>query len=99
MKSFSGDMKYIRFMDKGYIYSNQPSKGCSEWLFDQSSDPKELENLVDNNDKALTHMKFLSKKLMKKEMTIREKMKLWEKNPVEVNKKLMEQLKALGYIK
>jgi hypothetical protein len=99
IKSFSGDLRYIRFVEDEHVYSNQPSLGTSEWLFNQKSDPKELENLADSEKQTLRHMRFESRKLMKKERTIKDKLNLWNNNPAEVNAKLMEQLKALGYIK
>ena len=99
IKSFSGDLRYIRFVENEFIYSNQPSHGYSEWLFNQSNDPKELENLANVDEQSLTHMKFESRKLMRKEVTIKNKLQLWGKTPAKVNSKLMEQLKALGYIK
>lgn len=99
IKSFSGDLRYIRFVENEFIYSNQPSHGFSEWLFSQSNDPKELENLADVDELTLTHMKFESRKLMRKEVTLKNKLQLLGKTPAKVNSKLMEQLKALGYIK
>jgi len=99
IKSFSGDLRYLRFVENEYIYSNQPSQGSSEWLFNQRNDPEELENLADVDESTLTHMKFESRKLMRKEVTIKNKLDLWKQSPAKVNSKLMEQLKALGYIK
>jgi arylsulfatase A-like enzyme len=81
IKSFSGDLRYIRFVENEFIYSNQPSHGFSEWLFNQSNDPKELENLANVDEQWLTHMKFESRKLMRKEVTIKKQVAALGKNP------------------
>jgi arylsulfatase A-like enzyme len=97
--SVAPTLTYLRIHYEEYAYSNQPSLGVHEWLFNRAVDPKEMENLSNNNIEFLKKMRNRSSDIMNLELSKGAKMKSEEKKPAEANEKIIEQLKALGYIK
>jgi arylsulfatase A-like enzyme len=92
------DDKPVRFIKDAFIYSNQPSKGTDEWLFDIRNDPLETKNLSANNREIINQMRIIAKIILEKDRVIREKLGCKKDVFIEKDKKLLDQLKSLGYI-
>jgi arylsulfatase A-like enzyme len=88
----------IRFISNGFVYSNQPSAGTDEWLFDAVNDPKEMNNLASSHPVILKQMRKIAQDELEKDKEIRERLKLKKGAPVEKDEQLLDQLKSLGYV-
>jgi arylsulfatase A-like enzyme len=96
--SFCNRLKYLRVETHHYIFFDQPSHGVSEWLFDKHKDPRELNNLVAIEREGYKRMKALNKMVRTKQISFRSKIGFGKEVSVKINQKLLEQLRALGYL-
>jgi len=88
----------VRFIKDAFIYSNQPSKGTDEWLFDAGNDPQEKNNLASANPEIIDRMRIIAKMILEKDKIINEKLGCKNNIRVEKDEKLLDQLRSLGYV-
>ena len=96
--SYDGHLQTVRFHEDGFFYSNQPSRGGSEWLFDAKNDPEETQNLVDKKPEIIADMRAKAKLLIESD---RARLKKYDYDGGKTQKAELEtlnQLKNLGYI-
>lgn len=92
----------IRFYKDGYVYSkemNKANKQFWERLYDFQKDPKEQHNLSNEKPPVMAKMREIAKDLLKDKNRFADLMPQKGGNsPEKPDKKLLKQLKALGYV-
>lgn len=99
--SFSPWGNRIRFHDQGYVFADEPINriGVSHWLFDRKKDPGERVNLAGSRPELLRRMKAKSRELMRQQQELARLFKSESGARVEIDKEVIEKLRALGYVK
>jgi len=99
--SFSPWGNRIRFHDRGYVFAHEPINrvGVSHWLFDRKKDPGERVNLAGTRPELLRRMESKSRELMREQQELARLFKSESGAMVEIDKEVIEKLRALGYVK
>jgi arylsulfatase A-like enzyme len=63
--SFSDRFDFVRFLDGDLAYSDQPSRGVGEWLFDIAADPREGRNIAGRDRPRLERLRRLAAAIVK----------------------------------
>jgi len=74
MLSYDPYLKGVRFIDDGWIYSNQSSHNIPEWLFDRSGDPAEKNNLASQKPDVMKAMQETAGRIGEDDRRFREKL-------------------------
>lgn len=96
--SYSEHDDSFRFVKDGYVYSNQLSLGCREWLFSQKEDPKEQNNLSREKPELIKRMRNEAQNILQTDAAFLKTMEVGKGDLLEANKELRKQLRALGYV-
>ncbi|MCU0237511.1 MAG: sulfatase [Acidobacteria bacterium] len=97
LASFSNGFAFARILDRGFVYSNQPSGGTEEWLFAAAADPLETRNLAGSAHPQLGRLRQAAAALLKQQ----EKLGAAYRGGSAVagmDRELRRQLEALGYL-
>ena len=88
----------LRLQHDGFVYTNQPSAGTAEWLFDFAADPTEQNNLVAERLDRLEAMRATTAMLQKADLGMVGDLGSTEGAIAVPDAALLEQLEALGYV-
>jgi arylsulfatase A-like enzyme len=99
--SFSPWGDRIRFHDQGFVFANEPTNKARipNWLFDRKKDPQEQVNLADSRPDLLRRMESRSREILREQQELALLFKNQSGVRVEIDKEVLERLRALGYIK
>jgi arylsulfatase A-like enzyme len=99
--SFSPWGDRIRFHDQGYVFAHEPMPGQETpfWVFDRENDPQEKINLAGGRPDVLRRMESRSRELMREQQERAGLFKSQSGTRVEIDKEVIERLRALGYVK
>jgi arylsulfatase A-like enzyme len=98
LASFSDQFDHVRFLDSGLSYSNQPSQGIGEWLFDLRLDPCERRNLAASKPSLLPRLRALAAAILQKQKMLRRQRGLGDELLLPMGENLREELESLGYL-
>ncbi|MBU1864167.1 MAG: sulfatase [Candidatus Omnitrophica bacterium] len=90
----------VRFLKKGFVYTDEDTSDSSEWLFDYRIDPQEKTNRASQKPKLLRKMQNTAKKIIKEQTAMKEKLDFDNKDKIDIKKdsRLLQWLKSLGYL-
>ncbi len=91
-------LRTLRVEMNNISYSDQPSGGQPEWLFDHASDPGEKHNLAAAPSPILPRMRALAARIMKDQQRLHAQIKAGVAGSRPIPEELKKQLKALGYL-
>lgn len=97
--SFAPHARRLRFHDEGFVFSHQPLKKTKYWIFYKKADPLEQSNLADQRPELLNQMKSKSREIMQEQERIAALYKYKRRERPQIDEKVIEKLRALGYIK
>ena len=96
--SFSNGFDSVRILDGKLAYSNQPSGGEREWLFDHVADPLEKRNLAHAGHPLLARLRSQAASLLMKQKKLAAAYKARDGQPAGLDNDLRKQLESLGYL-
>jgi hypothetical protein len=96
--SYSQPLRHIRLQENGYVYTDAPAPGGSEWLFDRSRDPRELANLAEGNSETLEQLREAGERLRREEEALQLRYQKGDSALFEADSETRQRLKALGYM-
>jgi len=88
----------VRVAKGGYVYSNYPWSGQTEWLFDAATDPREQRNLAQERPEILARMRNTGARELARDLRLRTKLVPGKESAQPLSQNLKKQLKALGYL-
>jgi len=97
----------VRFMEDGYVYSNQLSAGLwenslsegqPEWLFEIAADPREQVNLIAEKPEIAARMRSRADEILQEHRALRDHLGLTPGETTAPGEDLHRQLKSLGYL-
>ena len=99
--SFSRFGNRIRFHGQGFVFAHEPVNRdkVPYWVFDRKSDPREKVNLADKKPELLERMEYRSREIMREQQQLAFHFKDKSGSRVELDERVIERLRALGYIK
>jgi len=89
----------LRFQDEQYVYSNQSSHRCDEWVFDAASDPRERHNLAAQRPTVAQTLAARASRVKSANQRLAEQLNSRDGDLVEPDEEVMAELQALGYVK
>jgi len=89
----------IRFQDEHFIYSDQRSNRCDEWVFDPIGDPAEQHNLAAERPDVVRALRGRAAKLKSADEWLAEQLGSGAGELAEPDEEVMAELRALGYVK
>lgn len=97
--SFSNCLKWVRFSEGGYTYTNWPSGNTQEWLFAED-DPEERINLAEVEEKVVASMRGRAQEIMEENLAWHQGLVLQDHNQQEkLSPELIQQLRSIGYLR
>jgi len=96
--SYHEGLQTLRLEVEGVAYSDQPSGGEAEWLFDRARDPGEQHNLARTRSPAVRRLRALAARIKKEQQLLRSRIKAIAPDPRQVPEDLRKQLESLGYL-
>ena len=96
--SFSNGFDSVRILDGKFAYSNQPSSGETEWLFDGAADPLEKRNLARAGHPLLARLRRLAAALLMEQKKLAAAYKGRDGQSAGLDSDLRKQLENLGYL-
>jgi arylsulfatase A-like enzyme len=99
--SFSPLGDRVRFQSQGYVFAHEPTTRYKVpfWVFDRKNDLQEKVNLADSRPELLKQMESRSRELLRQQQERALLFKSQSGGRVEVDKEVVEKLRALGYVK
>jgi len=97
--SFSPRGDRVRFHSQGLVFAHEPLNSVPYWVFDRKSDPLEKVNLADKKPELLRQMEYRSREIMGEHQQLAFLFRNKSGSRVEIDERVIEKLRALGYVK
>jgi len=97
--SFSPRGDRVRFHSQGLVFAHEPLNSVPYWVFDRKTDPLEKINLADQRPELLKQMEYQSRGIMREQQQLAFLFRSESGPRVEIDERVIERLRALGYVK
>ena len=97
--SFSPRGDRVRFHSQGLVFAHEPLNSVPYWVFDRKSDPLEKVNLAVKRPELLGQMEYRSREIKGEQRRLAFLFRNKSGPRVEIDERVMERLRALGYVK